>query len=128
MGTTSVEPVRRCSPSEKKTKYMLNFSFCRSIFFCVWCRCLVVLYYCHICLISICTFIDLFFFFNIILKSILIFCFIIFQLVQKSTHKTYEKSIPTYDDDDEYQTGGGSTVHLNILFLFNFFFFYAQFV
>jgi hypothetical protein len=39
----------------KKKRSMLNSSICRTIFICVWCRCLVVLY--HICLIFVCTFI-----------------------------------------------------------------------
>jgi len=40
----------------------------------------------------------------------------LFQLAKKTTHKTDGKSAPTYDDD--YETGGGSTVYKRNSFFF----------
>jgi hypothetical protein len=104
MGTTSVGPVCTFIASGIKGLYMLEFYTRRSIFICVWCRCLVVLYVVHFVLLLYAHL-----FLKSILKSILIFYFIIFQLVKKPIHKNDEKSEPMYDD--EYQTGGGSTVY-----------------
>jgi hypothetical protein len=55
MGTTSVGPVCTFIASGIKGLYMLEFYTRRSIFICVWCRCLVVLYVVHFVLLFVCT-------------------------------------------------------------------------
>lgn len=82
---------------------------------CVWCR----WFSCALCgsllfLFFQCTITDVFMLENmwIIDCSLQLSFFLIFQLVKKPTHQVNARPVPTYEDD-EYETGGSSTVWRN---------------